>query len=126
MSCQSMQTACSANTCYDCADGQESLGGASWLAAFTEAHLQGALPGKQLADVDWVSEGSANSDDGTDVEMQSAASSEEEADSLNSQLYCALKGRVQRLGSTAVGWSYYAAGAAFGTLLGLSSFRARQ
>ena len=105
---------------------QESWGGASWLAAFTEAHLQGAMPGKQLAALDWVSEGSANSSEGTDIETQSAASSEDETDSLNSQLYRALKGRVQRLGSTAMGWSYYAAGAAFGTLLGLSSFRARQ
>ena len=113
------------HTSYDCADGQESWGGASWLAAFTEAHLQGDLPGRQLAGLDWVSEGSATSSDGTDLETQSAASSDDEADSVNSQLYCILKGRVQRLGSTAMGCCYYAAGAAFGTLLGLSSFCAR-
>ena len=113
-------------TSHECADGQESWGGASWLAAFTEADLQGDLPGKQLAGLDWVSEGSATSSDGTDLETQSAASSDDEANSVDSQLYCSVKGRVQRLGSTAMGWSYYAAGAAFGTLLGLSSFRAGQ
>ena len=81
--------------------------------------MQGDLPGKQLAGLDWVSEGSATSSDGTDIQTQSAASSDDEADSVNSQLHCILKGRLQRLGSTAMGWSYYAAGAAFGTLLGL-------
>ena len=165
------------HTSYDCDDGQKSLGGdgwpaafmhgqelqggGSWLAAFTEAHLQGSLSNMQRADSDQASEDPATSSEETDPEGQSVASSsddqtvsdfddesdgdydeeeggvydeessvnsdndesdadsEDEALSVHNQLRCTLKGRVQRLASSAVGWGYHAAGAVYGSVLGL-------
>ena len=128
---------------FDCPDGQESMGGATWLAAFMDAHLQGPSSSMQHADhaqllasshdqlVNDCDDGSdANSDD----EESDADSDDEESDAdsdntdsdldprpltVQSQLCCTLKGKVQRLASTAVGLGYHAAGAAYGSVLGL-------
>ena len=147
------------HTSHACADGHESLGGDSWLAAFTEAHLQGPVSSMLHADSDQLSEGSAGNEE-TDPNPQSIASSDdqsvsdesdgdyaeeeeeeefsdeelgvesdndesdadsddEQANAVQSQLSCNLKDRVQRLASYAVGWGYHAAGAAYGSLIGL-------
>ena len=146
---------------FDCPDGQESMGGASWLAAFMDAHLQGPSSSMQHADhaqllasshdqlVNDCDDGSnANSDDEesdadsddeesdaeSDNDDSDADSDDEESDAdsdntdsdldprpltVQSQLCCTLKGKVQRLASTAVGLGYHAAGAAYGSVLGL-------
>ena len=128
------------HTVHDCADGLKSLGGASWLAAFTEAHLQGFSPSMQQAQ---ASQGSAASNaasnesvdsfdgddsdtdhdheesDANDEGNESDAVLDDVANIVQIQLCCTLTCRVQRMGSTAVGWGYHAAGAAYGTLLGL-------
>ena len=55
----------------------------------------------------------------SDNDESDADSDDEQANSGRSQLCCTLKGRVQRLASYAVGWGYHAAGAAYGSLIGL-------
>ena len=66
--------------CYPAAftDGQESLGGDSWLAAFTEAHLQGSSSSMQHADLDQAFEGTATSNEETDPKGQFVASSSDD------------------------------------------------
>ena len=148
---------------HNSADGQQSLEGATWLAAFMEAHLQGHSSSREHADIDQADEGSEASSAETNSEAQSAASSNDQSDidfddqsdndneeldadfnndesnadsddeayhdsdvdpcplPVRSQLWCTITGQVQRLASTAVGLGYHAAGAAYGSILGLRS-----
>ena len=125
-------------TSHNWADDQESHEGHSWLAAFTQAHLQGSPASMQHVESDQAREGcaastwAADTDDESvaEFESQSVADSDDGSDSstssgLESALFSAPcppyytpRDKLHTLACRAVGLGYHAAGAAYGTYLG--------